>query len=180
MYFKMRPPEAYATSDFTTAFDIYQFGLTLYRMCCGNIIFDEQFARFGSTPSSFDRDRFKFAVSNGQFPDRDAFEDHIPDRLRRLIRKCLMPDPADRFRAAIDISNELAQVEDRLDWQFEKQDATRVWTKNIDSRIYRIEVDVHNTALAEKTTESGRTSRITEYCKPRITKREIQRFLGDA
>lgn len=179
MYFKMRPPEAYGTSDFTRAFDIYQLGLTLYRMCSGNVAFEEQFARFGTTPSTFDRDGFKFAVRNGRFPDRDAFEDHIPDRLRRLVRKCLEPAAADRFQAAIDVSNELAQVEDRLDWQFERQGTTRIWTRVDGSKRYQLTVDASDTSLAEKTTESGRTSRITGYCKTGITSREIRRFLGE-
>ncbi len=179
MYFKMRPPEAYGTSEFTRAFDIYQFGLTLYRMCSGNASFEEQFVRFGTSPNNFDRDGFKFAVRNGRFPDRDAFEDHIPERLRRLVRKCLKPDPGERFQAAIDVSNELAQVEDRLDWQFESQGTTRVWTRSEESKCYRLTVDASGTSLAEKTTESGRTSRIASYCKTGITSREIQRFLRE-
>ncbi|WP_175947598.1 serine/threonine-protein kinase [Burkholderia pyrrocinia] len=179
MYFKMRPPEAYGTSDFTRAFDIYQLGLTLYRMCNGNAVFEEQFARFGTNPSTFDRDGFRFDVRNARFPDRDSFEDHIPDRLRRLVRKCLAPAPTDRFQAAIDVSNELAQVEDRLDWQFEKQGATRIWTRVDGSKHYQLTVDGSNTSRAEKTTESGRTSRITDYCKTGITSREIRRFLGE-
>lgn len=178
MYFKMRPPEAYGTSEFTRVFDIYQFGLTLYRMCCGNATFEEQFARFGTTQATFDREAFKFEVRNGRFPDRQAFEDHIPDRLRRVVKKCLEPDPTERFQAAIDISNELAQVEDRLDWQFERQGAIRTWARGDDSRSYRLTVDGAGTARAEKTV-SGNTTRITSYCKARITSREIRRFLGE-
>lgn len=179
MYIKMRPPEAYGTSDFNRTFDIYQLGLTLYRMCSGNIAFEEQFSRFGTTPTAFDRDGFKFAVRNGRFPDRDAFEEHIPDRLRRLIRKCLIPLPADRFQAAIDVANELAQVEDRLDWQHSREGTTRVWTRNEEGRQYRLSVEANGISLAEKTTESGRTARITGYCKTGITAREIRRFLGE-
>ncbi len=179
MYIKMRPPEAYGTSDFNRTFDIYQLGLTLYRMCSGNIAFEEQFSRFGTTPTAFDRDGFKFAVRNERFPDRDAFEEHIPDRLRRLIRKCLIPLPADRFQAAIDVANELAQVEDRLDWQHSREGTTRVWTRNEEGRQYRLSVEANGISLAEKTTESGRTARITGYCKTGITAREIRRFLGE-
>jgi hypothetical protein len=40
-------------------------------------------------------------------------------------------------------------------------------------------VDASGTSLAEKTTESGRTSRIASYCKTGITSREIQRFLRE-
>lgn len=179
MYFRMRPPEAYGTTEFTRAFDIYQLGLTLYRMCNGNALFDEQFFQFGATAATFDRDGFKFAVRNGRFPDRDAFEDHIPDRLRRVIRKCLMPEPAERFSSAIDVSNELAQVDDRLDWRFERQGTARVWGRGDGTKSYRLVVEANGTSVAEKTTESGRTMRIKDYCKTKITSREIRRFLGE-
>ena len=60
-YFKMLPPEVYSTSNFTHAFDIYQFGLTLYQMCNGNSVFRSQFDRYGSR-NAFNRDGFKFDV----------------------------------------------------------------------------------------------------------------------
>lgn len=179
MYFKMRPPEAYDTEDFTRAFDIYQLGLTLYRMCNGNATFEEQFRQYGADPATFDRDGFKFAVRNERFPARDAFEEHIPERLRRLVRKCLKSDPAERFQAAIDVSNELAQVEDRLDWQFSIEGTTRVWTRRDDDKEYRLAVDGNGTSLAEKTMDSGRKTRMTAYCKTGITSREIRHFLGE-
>lgn len=179
MYMKMRPPEAYGSSEFTPAFDIYQFGLTLYRMCSGNAVFYEQFHRFGATPLEFDRDGFKFAVCNGRFPDRSTFEEHIPERLRRLIKKCLEPNPADRFKAAIEVSNELAQIEDRLDWRFSIEGAKRVWVRNDEDKEYRLTVDQDGTSLAEKTTGSGRRTRIASYCKTGITPQVIRRFLGE-
>lgn len=179
MYFKMRPPEAYDTSDFTRAFDIYQLGLTLYRMCNGNATFDEQFKRYGADPTTFDRDGFKFAVRNEQFPARDAFEEHIPERLRRVVRRCLKSDPAERFQAAIDVSNELAQVEDRLDWQYSLEGTKRVWTRHDDGKGYRLAVEANGTSVAEKTMDSGRKTRIIEYCKTGITAREIRHFLGE-
>jgi len=179
MYFKMRPPEAYDTQDFTRAFDIYQLGLTLYRMCNGNASFEEEFRRYGASPSAFDRDGFKFAVRNERFPARDAFEEHIPERLRRLVKKCLKADPSERFQAAIDVSNELAQVEDRLDWQFSLEGSTRVWTRRDEGKGYRLAVDASGTSVAEKTMDSGRKTRITGYSKTGITSREIRHFLGE-
>ncbi len=179
LYFKMRPPEAYNGDQHTRAFDIYQFGATLYRMCNGNQAFEEQFTEFGADPASFDRNAFKFAVTNGRFPDRDIFEEHVPERLRRLVKRCLDPDPAARFPAAVDVANELAQVEDRLDWQFERQGTKRIWQRSEDTKSYSLTVESDGTSVATKTTDSGRTTRITGYCKDKITSRDIRRFLGE-
>ena len=178
LYFKMRPPEAYKKSVFTTTFDIYQFGLTLYRMCVGNVVFYDQFHRFGTTTADFDRDAFKFDVCNGRFPNRAAFEDHIPERLKRLIKRCLEPDPSNRFQSVIDVSNELAQVEEKLDWRFSFDGKNRTWQKNDGEKEYLLTVKKNNESLAEKITGSGRRSRIVPYCKSEITSREIRKFLG--
>lgn len=181
LYFKMRPPEAYDTPAFTPTFDIYQFGLTLYRMCNGNESFYEQFHEFGETTLAFDRDAFKYAVRNGHFPDRARFEEHVPDRLRRAIRKCLEPNPADRFQAAIEAANELAQIDERLDWQFSKEDGKRVWTKTDNERQYNLTVDANGASVAEKIMlGSGRRTRIAPYCSDSITSRDIRKFLGEA
>lgn len=179
LYQRMMPPEVYDHPEYTRAFDIYQFGLTLYRMCNGNSAFHDQFMRFGTTPGTFNRDAFKFDVRNGRFPDRSAFEEHIPVRLRRLIKKCLEPNPIDRFRAAIEVANELAQIDDRLDWQFSVCGTNRVWHRKEGDNKYQLTVDQNDNALAEKTTASGRCTRIANYCKTGITTTEIRRFLGD-
>lgn len=178
-YMKMRPPEAYDRPEHTPAFDIYQFGVMLYRMCNGNAMFNEQFDRFGTSPATFDRDGFKFAVRNGRFPDRSIFEEHIPQRLRRLIKKCMEPNPDNRFRAAIEVANELAQIDDKLDWQFSTDGSARKWAKQNEGRTYQLTVDQSGAAVAEKTLESGRCMKIPDYCKASITAAEIRRFLGE-
>lgn len=179
MYFKMRPPEAYETYDFTPGFDIYQLGLTLYRMCNGNDVFYQQFHRYGTNPATFDRDAFKFDVRNARFPDRSFFLEHVPERLRRLIKKCLEPAPENRFQAAIHVSNELAQIDDCLDWQYSTDGKNRFWVKHDDDKEYCLVVDENGASTAEKVAASGRRTRIASYCKDAITTREIRKFFGE-
>jgi serine/threonine protein kinase len=50
-YAKMIPPEATTGDFFNATFDIYQLGLTLYRMCNGDTAFYDQFARYGAHPN---------------------------------------------------------------------------------------------------------------------------------
>jgi serine/threonine protein kinase len=178
-YFAMQPPEVFSRAEYTRAFDIYQFGMTLYRMCNGNEAFYKQFERYG-TSADFDRDAFKFDVRNGRFPDRKAFEEHIPERLRKVIKHCLEPDPTDRPKAAIEVSNTLAEVGDKLDWQFSKVGNDRVWVRQDGEKEYSITVEQNGRALAvKKMNASGRCTKISEYCKAATTTREIRKFLGE-
>lgn len=179
MYFRMIPPEALNGEEFTVLFDIYQLGLTLYRMCNGNTIFYEQFHSYGDV-SSFDRDRFRFDVKNGRFPDRDIFLEHIPDKLRKIIKKCLEPNPTNRYCATIEVANALAEIDGKvLDWQFCISDSSKVWTKLAEDREYKLVISDDGTSLAKKTTGSGRSTRIRDYCKQALTSKEIKKFLGD-
>ena len=179
MYFKMLPPEAHQTSAYTSAFDIYQFGLTLYRMCNGNAEFLRQFDKYGPA-SSFNRDQFRYDLRNGLFPDRDVFLEHIPNRLRRLVKKCLEPDPSKRFPAAIEVSNELAQVDEKLDWKYSNDMGERVWRREDDARVFQLRVSKEGTSAAQRTMkESGKKFSIKEFCMPNIKASDIQRFLKE-
>jgi eukaryotic-like serine/threonine-protein kinase len=72
-YTKMIPPEALRGGDqLDRTFDIYQLGLTLYRMCNGNRSFYDQYAAFG-TDRNFDRAAFRDAVRGGDFPNKRLF-----------------------------------------------------------------------------------------------------------
>jgi eukaryotic-like serine/threonine-protein kinase len=112
-YTKMIPPEAPAgATAFNRTWDIYQLGLTLYRMCNGNDEFNKQFAQFGgNAPAFYD------AVKAGNFPNRQVFPAHIPQKLRSIIRRCIDVDPVKRYQSALDVANQLAEIEDLLDWR---------------------------------------------------------------
>jgi eukaryotic-like serine/threonine-protein kinase len=180
LYSKMIPPETITGEEFTALFDIYQLGLTLYRMCNGNLNFDQQFQKYGVSFSSFDRDAFRYDLRNGKFPDRKAFLDHIPDKLRRVINKCLEPDPKNRYCATIEVTNALADIDDNfLDWQFSITSSGKMWEKSSEGKIYKLSISDDGTSLAEKTVGSGKKSKIREYCKQALTPKEIKKFLGD-
>jgi len=179
MYIKMLPPEALNGDQFTALFDVYQLGLTLYRMCNGNSNFYAQFHAYGETTSSFDRDKFRFDIRNSRFPNRSAFLEHIPEKLRKIIKKCLEPEIINRYRATIEVANALAEIDgNTLDWQFSQTDVSKVWTKLINDREYKLAIASDGTSLAEKKTLS-KVTRIPDYCKQSLTSRDIKKFLGD-
>jgi eukaryotic-like serine/threonine-protein kinase len=179
IYSKMLPPEVYRGDfEFNHLFDVYQLGLTLYRMCNGNSMFYEQFNRYGNSPDNFDGDKFKLDIMSGRFPDRQVFLEHIPDKLRKIVKKCLQPLPTDRYRATIEVVNDLAGIDGNiLDWRFSFSNSVKFWEKSGNNTVYRLEVSEGRASLAEKTTASGKKTKIGEYCKETITPREIRNFL---
>lgn len=177
-YSKMVPPEATRGDHFSSAFDIFQFGLTLYRMCNGNAEFYAQFDKYG-TPGNFDRITFRDDVRNGEFPDRSIFASHIPEKLRKIVRKCIKTNLRDRYESAIEVANALAEIDGfTLDWRLSEVGDTKVWSKNKGGTIYEFTVNGDGTTECFKTVSGGQPRRIGSGCKDSMTDREIRTFLG--
>lgn len=151
-------------------FDIYQFGLTLYRMCCGEGVLRDQFQAFGA------REDLVRALQGGTYPNRSMFPEHIPDRLRRVIVRCLEVDPNDRYSSALEVANALASVEDCLDWRFVQGAGGKTWSRTDGETERRFSV------LPDGSTEfvsikGGRTRRKTELCSNSMTEARVKRVL---
>ena len=179
LYTPMTPPEATRGDQFDNTFDIYQFGLTLYRMCNGNDAFQAQFAKYGPR-ASFDRAAFKSDVRNGRFPDRRAFSPHVPQKLRNIIKKCIQPNPADRYLSAIDCANALATVDgNTLDWRLSRNPVIPVSGRRTESgTLYDLTVASGGGAECYKTVGGGQRRRVIEGCKASISETELKKFLG--
>jgi len=111
-------PERFRHAKFTPEIDIYQAGVTLYRMTNGDRWFKRQIADY-TDPVNPDVQDLKQPILDGDFPDRSAYLPHVPNRLRTVINTALSVDPDDRFRTVREMMNELGRVEQYLDWKIE-------------------------------------------------------------
>lgn len=171
------PPEAMRDDEFDLTFDVYQFGLTLYRMCVGNPVFYEQLAKYG--PGIADRDGFRFDVRNGRFPDRNTFPAHIPSKLRNIVKKCLQVDPVDRYPSALAVANALSGIDDKtFDWRMTTSPDRTVWTKNESGTEYVFTLNRDQSCECTKTVNGGRTQRVRDACLDNVSAKEAQKVLG--
>ena len=108
-------PEAITASpSLSAAADVYQAGLTLHRMCLGTALWRVQLNGFLSRVGG----NWRPAVAAGAFPAKDSLPAHIPSRLRAVIAKAIQTDPAARYASVLDLLNDLAKVDENLDWRF--------------------------------------------------------------
>lgn len=178
MYLKTVPPEAYNTEEFSVSFDIYQAGLTLYRMCIGNEEFYRQFNTYINA-DEFNKDAFKNDVINGHFPDRNSFFEHTPQSLINVVKKSLNIAPDDRYHSVIHMINAMADVDNELlDWQYiEENNGTRRWEKISENRSVHLAVTSNDVSTAQKTGNSGKKQNIRDFCVESINRSQIKAFL---
>jgi len=178
-YSPMVAPEALEKDQFERTFDIYQLGLTLYRMCNGNEHFYAQLAKH-IKEGALDRDSFRFDVRNGKFPDRKAFAPHVPATLRNVIRKCLETKPEDRYLSALDVANAMAGIDGEcLDWRLEAHDDRRVWTKAAGDAQYELTVNADGTSTCYKSVNGGKPRRVGDACRANMTDKDLKKIFTD-
>lgn len=102
------PPEACSGGRASHLFDIYQFGLLLYRAANGDEMLMKQ--------SSGQLLVHEMEVFAGRFPDRKQFMPHVPNRLRKIVRKALSVEPEDRFQSADELAAALGRMPIDVDW----------------------------------------------------------------
>lgn len=141
LYLTHRPPEAFQYNLFAQPADIYQAGLTLYRMAVGLNAFDQQWLRHQGDQMAAAR-----AVIAGELPDRtaSAYPAHIPERLRNAIRRALKPDPDARYHEVLGLINDLGNVDEWLDWEYDRAGATERWQMQGDTHRKVIELTEDN------------------------------------
>lgn len=124
------PPEFLQSPSLSVASDVYQAGLCLYRMCTGTQLWREQLGFFVANLGS----GWMAAIAAGQFPSRDLLPPHIPRRLRDIIARAIDVDPNRRYPTVLDLLNDLAKVDEHLDWQFKPTPGR--WTWERESGVY--------------------------------------------
>jgi len=140
IYWVHYPPEAFLKDKVTLSADMYQIGLTLYRMCNGDQYFKKQLPDLPVMPDEF-RDALQRLVLSGKFPNRNSFLPHIPLRLRTIVRKLLKIDPSDRYETIIDLQNDLGQVDTSLDWEYNELTNGAIWRKKNITHEYEIKLE---------------------------------------
>lgn len=150
-----RPPEALLSSDLDISSDIFQVGLTLYRMANGD-------SNFKYSGSDLNKD-----IIDGKFPNRNFFLPHIPKKLRKIINKCLEIDTTRRYNNVLDIMNDLANVDENLDWRYNLIIGFQELTFENDSKIEKILINEKDySVITNKEIKlSGNKSKVNSGCK---------------
>lgn len=138
-YVKHRSPQSYKTVERTVLDDIYQSGLTLYRMCNGDENFHDQYQKLldlGQDPADF--------VNRSIFPDRKEYLPHVPKKLMGIINKSLEVDTSKRYQSVLDLINEISTIQDFINWEVTLGANRYTWSHANDKMSYEVNLYLDN------------------------------------
>jgi serine/threonine protein kinase len=89
-------PEVVTGGNINIQTDIYQTGLTLFRLACG-------LSHLRSKQSTLGWDDYYQAAHDGKLITKNDFTPFVPTRLQSIILKAIEPDPALRYQSALEM-----------------------------------------------------------------------------
>jgi serine/threonine protein kinase len=108
--------------------DIWALGMTIYRLLHGKTWYEESPRPAG-------------VVQKGGFAASLKWLPHIPDQLRRIIRKMMHDDTSARFQSADQVLSAFSKLPVKPDWDCTVTPARVQWTRDTQSRRITVQWD---------------------------------------
>lgn len=166
-------PETISQNIYDARTDIYQLGLTAFRLING----------ISEIRDEFDKDRYKFRdkVLNGTIIKANSYKPYVPHSLRRIISKATHVNPDERFQTPLEMRRALERIQVIGDCT---ADATGNLQLIQGQNIYRYEiasVKKNNYSLItyKRNIKSGKETRYTKYCLSNLSLKELHRSVQD-
>ena len=152
--------------------DIFQAGITMYRMVNGNDFFYNQ-----KPVTSAD---FFNKVFKGTFPDRNSYLPHVPKTLRKIINKCMTPNPNGRFKSTLEVINALSTIDGNIDILCHESSSRYNWTLFKRDYEYKIELieDEGNFSTEVTKSKEGKVTICKRYSYKNIAARDVESTLN--
>lgn len=166
-YLLHRAPETTATDTISVTSDIYQVGLTLFRLLYGADLLQKQRLQVGA--GGFER-----LKASGGVPDPQDYGPFVDGRLKRVIIKATAADPAQRYQSALEMRRALERIAIRGHWDV---DAAGNFYGLSGANRFDIVVETKGARHAMRThrqnERSGRSTRVSAHCHTSLSATDL-------
>lgn len=164
-------PETVAGNGIEARTDIFQTGLTLFRLLVGLATLQAKWHSMGAAA-------YADAMAKGTLITRADFPPFIPSAVCRLVQTAIDPEPAKRFQSALEMRRALERLSFAGHWILGANGALIGQDPN---HIYRFE---HAAALGtnasfaafKKNCKSGRETKISQFTRKNVTNAEATKL----
>ena len=169
-------PEVVNKKGINAQTDVFQVGMTLYRMLVGLGSLREKFVKFGEQ-------QYYQAVCNASLVTASDFPSFVPARLKRIVLNAIAPDVTERYSCALEMRRELEKLNCGGYWTVEP---SGLFVGHTGAYQFRFE---HNKRLGnrydvvafKKSKSTQRETRFTKFCATGVTsiqsKKHLDRFV---
>ena len=108
-------PEVFTTHETTEQTDIYAMGITLFRAC--NYIIDNWMSEIQNVPNA------KEKLIKGKLLDAIGYQDFIPSKVKKIIKKACSANPNTRYKSAFEMRQALERLRPQINWYIKNQNS---------------------------------------------------------
>ena len=166
-------PEIVKNIGINAQTDVFQAGMTLFRMLVGLGVLRDKFVKLGEA-------NYYQAICDAKLVTAGDFPAWVPSRLRRIVLKALDPNPADRYVSALDMRRDLETLNYPGYWTVS---ASGEFVGHSPTAEFRFEQQKSasgrfNVVAFKKSKTSGRETRIAKYSKSGLTGAQSAKYIG--
>jgi serine/threonine protein kinase len=169
-YVLHRAPETTRTNSISVTTDIYQVGLTLFRLVNGIGLIRDQKNNLGDA-------EFERLKTLGKVPAQRDYMPFVSSQIRRIISRATHPDPSQRYQSALEMRRALERIKQYGYWDAEPN-GELFGMVGQNKFMYVIEKSKHGLSMTSnrKNMQSGKTTRVLKYCFSGLSQKYIDQL----
>ena len=173
-YILHRAPETQTQNNVSVLTDIYQCGITAFRLFSDMNYFTNLISRIG-------RSAYEQLISSGKLITASSFQPYVPTRVRSIILKATSIDPASRYQSAYDMLEDFNKIAFPGYWTANEANQL-VGKKRTSDNEFSFEVipcskSRFNVNAYVHYPKSGRKNRISDFSGNNLTKHDTEMFV---
>jgi serine/threonine protein kinase len=164
-------PEVFRTGKTSKSSDIYAVGITAYRLINGDAFL----------PNISDPCDIQDSILAGEYPDREHYRPHVPNRVKRIVNQCMAIRKGERFSSPSEFRRALEKITIHCDWRFQRREQVITYLTDIGLARYKVTIrpdrTKHFSIATTKKVASGVERKVGSDCFSDLTLAQMKKRL---